>query len=337
MDPDLSESYACLGSLGRRAIAKIPGLVLAGQNFHLVDHITHSIISCAVRDSTKITLSKTKGYILGRENLQPDEKIVSVTRSLFAVALELNVNEAYLSRRQDTHNNVSASGVSVIERLVNEYGVEPSVAYDAVVSYDPICRDIIKQEVRTDLAVLGDPKLIKGIPIEVERIFPEPYVELTDDALAARTYSDPLSFHEGMAATQRAEDVHQAMLRSINQCLRERGGYRILYNKFADLALNTVANDAPCHIIEIKSITPANIESQISKGLIQLSRLQFMHRGSNVQFHLVAEGISVPPPSYLKSLADRLGISLHRFDQGLLGQNACKTLYAILYDSNGSP
>jgi len=337
MDPDLSESYSCLGSLGRRAIVKVPGLVLAGQNFHLVDHVTHSLISCAVRDSTKITLSKTKGYIPGRDNLQPDEKIAPVIRSLFKNAFELNVNEAYLSRRQDTHNHVSASGVSVIERLINEYGVEPSVAYDAVVSFDPICKDIIKQEGRIDLPVHGDQKLIQSILIEEESILPEPYVELTDDALAARTYSDPLSFHEGMAATQRAEDIHQAMLRSINQCLRERGGYRILYNKFADLALNTVANDTTCHIIEIKSITPANIESQISKGLIQLSRLQFMHRGSDVQFHLVAEGIAVPPPQYLKSLADRLGISLHRFDQGLPGQNACKTLYAKLYDSNGSP
>jgi hypothetical protein len=45
----------------------------------------------------------------------------------------------------------------------------------------------------------------------------------------------------------------------------------------------------------------------------------------------------VPPPQYLKSLADRLRISLHRFDQGLPGQNACKTLYAKLYNSNGSP
>lgn len=336
MDPDLSESYACLGSLGRGAIVKVPGLVLAGQNFQLVDPVTHSLISRAVRDSTKITLSKTKGYFPGRENRKPDEKIAAITRALFLSAFELNVNEAYLSRRQDTYDHVSASGVSVIERLVNEYGVEPSVAYDAVLFYDPICKDIIKEE-RIGQPVIGDPKVIHVTQIEVEPNFPEPYVELTDAALAARTYSDPLNFNVGMDATQRAEDVHQAILKSINECIRNEGGYLMLYNKFADLALSIASNDSPCHIIEIKSITAANIESQISKGLIQLSRLQFMHRGSDVQFHLVAEGISVRTPSYLKSLADRLGVSLHRFDCDSHGQNACKTLYTKLYDSNGIP
>jgi hypothetical protein len=140
-----------------------------------------------------------------------------------------------------------------------------------------------------------------------------------------------------MAATQRAEDVHQAILREIRQCLGEIGEYRVLYNKFADLALFRTTDSAPAHIIEIKSITPANIESQISKGIIQLSRLQFMHRGSNVQFHLVAEGIAASPPSYLMDLADRLEVSLHRFDREQSGQNACKTLYVKLCNSNGSP
>ncbi len=111
----------------------------------------------------------------------------------------------------------------------------------------------------------------------------------------------------------------------------------MLFNKFTDLALSTVASGKLRHIIEIKSITSANIENQISKGLIQLSRQQFIHRGANVQFHLVAEDVAVPPPQYLKSLADRLGVSLHLFDQRLRGLDACNTLYAKLYDSNGSP
>jgi hypothetical protein len=335
MDVDPSESYTCLSSLGDKVSVRMPELVLAGQRFHQIDDATHSLISRSVRNSTKSTLSRTKGNVPNREPVKVDDTLIAKTRDVFARIFERHVNEAFYQRREDSRDRISGPGIAVLDSLIRDHQVEPTKAYDIVVALDPICRDIVHESVSPspDPDTLP-PEQVK--PPEVENILPEPYVELTDEAMAARTYSDPLSFHEGMAATQRAEDVHQAMLRSITQCLRDRGGYRILFNKFADLALNTVANDTPCHIIEIKSITPANIESQISKGLIQLSRLQFMHRGSNVKFHLVAEGISVPPPSYLKSLADRLGVSLHRFDQGLPGQNACQTLYAKLYNSNGS-
>ena len=337
MDVDPSESYTCLSSLGEKVSVRMPELVLAGQRFHQIDDSTHSLILRSVRNSTKSTLSRTKGNVPSREPEKVEDALIAKTREVFARIFERHVNETFYQRKEDSRDRISGPGITVLASLIRDHQVEPTKAYDAVVALDPICLDIIHEPVSpiTDPVTLP-PEKAKA-PSELENILPEPYVELTDQAMAARIYSDPLSFHEGMAATQRAEDVHQAMLRSINQCLRGRGGYRILFNKFADVALNTVTNDTLCHIIEIKSITPANIESQISKGLIQLSRLQFMHRGSNVQFHLVAEGIAVPPPSYLKSLADRLGISLHRFDQGLPGQNACKTLYAKLYDSNGSP
>ena len=336
MDVDLSETYTCLSSLGEKVSVRMPELVLAGQRFHQIDDSTQSLISRSVRNSAKSTISRTKGNVPSREPLKVDDTLIAKARNVFARIFERHVNETFYQRREDSRDRISGPGIAVLDSLIRDHQIEPTKAYDVVVALDPICRDIIHEPVSPSPdPVTLPPEETK--PPEVENILPEPYVELTDEAMAARTYSDPLSFHEGMDATQRAEDVHQAMLRSISQCLRGRGGYRILFNKFADLALNTVANDTPSHIIEIKSITPANIESQISKGLIQLSRLQFMHRGSNVQFHLVAEGIAVPPPAYLKSLADRLGVSLHRFDQGLPGQNACQTLYAKLYDSNGSP
>ena len=337
MDVDLSESYTCLSSLGEKVSVRMPELVLAGQRFHQIDDSTHSLIARSVRNSTKSTLSRTKGNVPNREPAMVDDTLITKTRDMFARVFDRHVNETFYQRREDSRERISGPGVTVLDLLIRDNQIEPTKAYDAVVALDPICRDIIHESVSpTPYPDTLHPGETEASP-KVEKVLPEPYVELTDEAMAARTYSDPLSFHEGMAATQRAEDVHQAMLRSITKCLRDKGGYRILFNKFADLALSTVANDTPCHIIEIKSITSANIESQISKGLIQLSRLQFLHRGSNIQFHLVAEGIAVPPPSYLKSLADRLGVSLHRFDQGIPGQGACKTLYFKLYDSNGSP
>lgn len=336
MDVDPSESYTCLSTLGEKVCVRMPELVLAGQRFHQIDDSTHSLISRSVRNSTKSTLSRTKGNVPSRESAKADDALIAKTRDVLARIFERHVNEAFYQRREDSRDRISGPGIAVLDSLIRDHQIEPTKAYDVIVALDPICRDIIHDPVPPSPAPVTLPSEGEKSS-EVENVLPEPYVELTDEAMAARTYSDPLSFHEGMAATQRAEDVHQAMLRSISQCLRDRGGYRILFNKFADLALKTVANDTPCHIIEIKSITQANIESQISKGLIQLSRLQFMHRGSNVQFHLVIEGVAVPPPAYLKSLADRLGVSLHRFDQGLPGQNACQTLYAKLYDSNGSP
>ncbi len=337
MDVDPSESYTCLSSLGEKVIVRVPELVLAGKRFHQIDDAVHSLILKSVRDSARSTLSRTKGNIPYRTADKVDEILLTKTRDLFSHVFERHVNELFFTRRADTRDHISAPAIFVLESLIRDHQVEPTKAYDAVLFIDPICRDIIREPVSPlPEAVAFPPEVPKAAP-ELENALSEPYLELTDEAIAARTYSDPLNFHESMAATQRAEDVHQAMLRSINQCLRDRGGYRMLFNKFTDLALSTVASGKLRHIIEIKSITSANIENQISKGLIQLSRQQFIHRGANVQFHLVAEDVAVPPPQYLKSLADRLGVSLHLFDQRLRGLDACNTLYAKLYDSNGSP
>ena len=335
MDVDLSESYTCLSSLGEKVGMMMPDLVLAGQRFHQIDDSKHSQIARSVRNSTKSTLSRTKGNVPDRAPSKVDNILIAKTRDEFARVFERHVNETFYHRREDSRERISGPGITVLDSLIRDHQIEPAEAYNAVVTFDPICRDIIHESVSPTPYPETPPNDSTVYPLEIEQVQPEPYVELTDAAMAARTYSDPLSFHAGMAATQRAEDVHQAMLREIKHCLGESGEYRILYNKFADLALFKITDDFPCHIIEIKSITPANMESQISKGLIQLSRLQFMHRGAKVNFHLVAEGITVQPPSYLKFLADSIGVSLHRFDFEYSGLNACKTLYDKLYNSNG--
>lgn len=344
MDIDLAESYTCLSTLGEKVNVRMPEFVLAGQSFHQINDSTHSLIARSVRNSVKSTLSRTKGNVPNRQPGEVGEVLRTRAREVFSRVFERNINEPLYSRREDTHDRISGPGIFVLESLIHDYRIEPSTAFDAVVSLDPICRDIIQDAVpsvspkpETPVAPFGGPRTLPPAQDDLVLPIPEPYIELTDEALAARTYSDPLSFHEGMVATQRAEDVHQAILKSITQCLRAEGGYRILYNKFADLALCTAPDNSPCHIIEIKSITSANIESQFSKGLIQLSRLQFVHGGADIHFHLVAEGIAVPLPLYLKSLADRLKVSLHRFDFESSGLKACKTLYDKLYNSNGSP
>lgn len=344
VDVDLSESYACLSTLGEKVSVRMHELVLAGQRLHQIDDLAHSVIASSVRNCVKISLSKTQGNVASRLPGKVSEALAAKTREVFSRVFERNINEPFYSRKQDTHERISGPAIAVLESLIGIHRIEPGEAFAAVLSLDPICKDIIQDYVPsvsaepvTPVASFGDPSTPPLTQDDLVLPIPEPYVELTDEALAARTYSDPLNFHEGMAATQRAEDVHQAILKSITQCIRAEGGYRILYNKFADLALCAAPDNTPCHVIEIKSITPANIESQFSKGLIQLSRLQFLHGITDIHFHLVAEGIAVPPPLYLKSLADRLRVSLHRFDCESSGLNACKTLYAKLYDSNGSP
>lgn len=344
VDVDLCESYVCLSTLGQEVSVRIPELVLAGQRLHQIDDLAHAVIARSVRNSVKISLSKTPGNIANRLPGKVSEALEAKTREAFSRILERNINEPFYSRKQDTHERISGPGIAVLESLIRDHSIDPGSAFDAVLSLDPICKDIIQDAVPsvssepyTPFSSFGGPSNIPPAQGDLVLPIPEPYVELTDEALAARTYSDPLSFHEGMVATQRAEDVHQAILKSITNYLRAQGGYRILYNKFADLALCSATDNTPCHIIEIKSITPSNIESQYSKGLIQLSRLQFVHGGADIHFHLVSEGITLPPPLYLKSLADRLDVSLHQFDCESLGLSACKTLYDKIYNSNGSP
>jgi hypothetical protein len=188
--------------------------VLAGQRLHQIDETTHSVIARSVRNSVKISLSKTKGNVADRIPGKVSEALAAKTREVFSRVFERNINEPFYSRKQDTHTRISGPGIAVLESLIGIHSIEPGEAFDAVLSLDPICKDIIQDAVPsvspepdTPFETFGGPSILSPAQDDLVLPTPEPYVELTDDALAARTYSDPLNFHEGMAATQRAEDV----------------------------------------------------------------------------------------------------------------------------------
>lgn len=333
MELDLSESYSCLSSLGNSVKVKLPELVINNRNFHIINDTTHSEISASVRNSSGCTLSKTRGYAPGRSSGKLSDSLKAITRQLFSDIFIRSVNEPYFKRNEDTRDFISGAGILVLDSLIKKFGIDPSVACDAVVACDPICRDIIQPLLPIIQPTLEtSTKLLRGSNELYDNTF-EPYMMLTEDALKARIYSDPLSVGGGMAATQRAENIHQSILKSIAQQLGVNNYTYLKYSKLVDLAIFEAQSKVPLHLIEIKSVTPDNIESQYSKGLIQLSRLRFLHGSTDIKLHLVAEHTSVQPPPYLVYLAGKLDIIIHQFDLKLSGSDSCHSLYKYLYNS----
>jgi len=333
MELDVSESYSCLSSIGNSAKVKLPELVINNRNFHSINDATHSEISASVRNSTGCTLSKTKGYIPGRPCGNLHDSLRTSTRQLFSEVFIRSINEPYFKRNEDTRDFISGAGIHVLDSLIKRFGVDPFDAYDAVVTCDPICRDIIQQILPINQPTLETPvhRLINSNDLSRDTF--APYVKLNDEALKPRTYSDPTSFGGDMEATQRAENVHQSILQSIAHQLGINYHNDIKYSKLADMAIFEPKSEVPSHIIEIKSVTPDNIDSQYSDGLIQLSRLRFLHRVGSIRLHLVAERTSVVPPSYLLDIARQLDVIVHQFDCNSSGLDSCQSLYKYLYNS----
>ena len=333
MELDVSESYSCISSIGNSVKVKLPELVINSRNFHSINDATHSEISASVRNSTGCTLSKTKGYIRGRSCGNLHDSLRTTTRQLFSEVFLRSINEPYFKRNEDTRDFISGAGIHVLDSLIKRFGVDPFDAYDAVVICDPICRDIIQQLPTINQPTLETPpqRLINSNDLFTDTF--APYVNLNDEALKPRIYSDPTSFGGDMAATQRAENVHQLILQSIAHQLGTNYYNDIKYSELADMAIFEPRSEVPLHIIEIKSATPDNIDSQYSKGLIQLTRLRFLHRRNDIKLHLVAEHTSVQPPPYLVYLASQLDIIIHQFDLKSPGLNSCQSLYKYLYNS----
>jgi hypothetical protein len=196
VDVDLCESYVCLSTLGQKVSVRIPELVLAGQRLHQIDETAHSMIARSVRNSVKISLSKTKGNVADRIPGKVSEALAAKTREAFSRIFERNINEPFYSRKQDTHERISGPGIAVLESLISIHRIEPGEAFDAVFSLDPICKDIIQDAVPsvspepdTPDETFGGPSILPPAQDDLVLPIPEPYLELTDDALAARTYS----------------------------------------------------------------------------------------------------------------------------------------------------
>jgi hypothetical protein len=333
MDVDTSESYDCRSYLGDSVKIKLPELIIKSNNLLMIDNTVQSLISASVRNSSKRTLSKTIGYNPGRSNRNLSDNLIVRTRELFSETFKRSVNDLLFKRKIDTQDIISGAGITVLESLIKNYQIDPIDACDAVIACDPICRDIIHSSLpQNHLGSEIHPKIIYNYD-ELRKESLEPYFELNYNSLKARTYSDPLSFRDDMKATQRAENVHQSILKSIVDQLCRNNCIEIKYSKLADLAIFEAKSKVPLHLIEIKSATPDNIESQYSKGMIQLSRLRFLHGRTDIKLHLVAERTSVQYPPYLAHLASQLDVIIHQFDFKSSGLDTCQSLYKYINNS----
>ena len=102
-------------------------------------------------------------------------------------------------------------------------------------------------------------------------------------------------------------------------------------SEFMDVGIFEPANlSTPRHIIEVKSITADNIESQVEKGLVQLARSQFYFGTKDVSYHLVLQKADLTIPDWLMAISVRLNVSVHWIDLSVAGPDFCPGLFKSL-------
>ena len=147
----------------------------------------------------------------------------------------------------------------------------------------------------------------------------------------ARGFSDPAAPLTGVDKTREAEEMHQAIVRSLFTVMERDGRFSLFDSEFIDIGLFEHANLAdPRHVIEVKSLTADNLETQVEKGVIQLARSRYHFGSQGVRYHLVLQDIGLAVPDWLMSIASTFGISVHMIDVSVQGEESCPTFYRSL-------
>jgi hypothetical protein len=160
---------------------------------------------------------------------------------------------------------------------------------------------------------------------------PRRFRPLTLEGIMARGFSDPAAPLTGVDKTREAEEMHQAIVRSLFTVMERDGRFSLFDSEFIDIGLFEHANLAdPRHVIEVKSLTADNLETQVEKGVIQLARSRYHFGSQGVRYHLVLQDIGLAVPDWLMSIASTFGISVHMIDVSVQGEESCPTFYCSL-------
>lgn len=330
MHPDLAKSFSCMSTLGKSINAKLREYDFAGSRLFRISDDDNKILAHAVACASPVRLGKTVPVPVSSIVASPSRTVIKNATEEFKEALRKPVNDPLYHRKEDTKNLISGVALYVFGRL-KARGCDEIDAYTAVIEIDPVLAGAgqIPEPASDGDAVSGE----DPYPFPTPENFGEPndedveYIRLTPGSLEARVFSTPLGSSDSTHLAQRAEDVHQEILRKLAITVSLSSNFETYYNKFADLVLITPGQKTPSHILEIKSITSENLETQLSKGVIQLARRQYAHRGASIKYHLVVEQSEKRVPSYLSAIISRMDIQLHLFNNSVEGQDSCQSLY----------
>jgi hypothetical protein len=330
MHPDLAKSFGCMSTMGKSINASLREYDFAGSRLFRISDDDNKILAHAVACASPVRLGKTIPMPVPSIVASPQRMLIKDASEEFKEALRKPVNDPLYHRKEDTKNIISGVALYVFGRLKTR-GYDEIEAYAAVIEIDPVMAGA-GQIQEPASKVIADPDVRKQFsPAPAD--FGEPndedvdYIKLTPGSLEARVFSTPLGSSDFTHLAQRAEDVHQEILRKLAMTVSSSSNFETYYNKFADLVLMNPGQKTPSHILEIKSITSENLETQLSKGVIQLARRQYAHRGASIKYHLVVEQSEKRVPSYLSAIIRRMDIQLHLFNNSLEGQDSCQSLY----------
>jgi len=309
LSPDLSSSFKVDGG-----IVDVPVVELSDQEFSG----RYSPVGPDVRSKLQDSLDRLFGVsIIVSRNLMPERGAVVLSANEIEEArvevselLKRPLSSGHIKLRREFSGRLSGIGCAILDSLERK-GRPFALAFAMAEHVDPLRRT-------------NAPKVVSGKD-------PRNFRPLTLDSILARGFSDPTAPVSGREKTQRAEEVHQDIVRRLFLELDALKQFALFDSEFMDVGIFAPVNlSAPRHVIEVKSITADNIESQVEKGLVQLARSQFYFGTKDVSYHLVLQKADLAVPDWLMAIAARLNVAVHWIDLGVAGPGSCPGLFKSL-------
>ncbi len=309
LSPDLSASFKVDGG-----VIDVPVLELSNQEFFG----RYSPVGPDVRSKLLDSLDRLFGVsIIVSRHLMPERGSVVLSADEIAEAraevselLRRPLSSGHVKIRREFSGRLSGIGCAILDSLERK-GRPFSLAFAMAEHVDPLRRT-------------NAPKVVSGKD-------PRNFRPLTLDAILARSFSDPTAPVSAREKTQKAEEVHQDIVRRLFLELDALKQFALFDSEFMDVGIFEPANlSTPRHIIEVKSITADNIESQVEKGLVQLARSQFYFGTKDVSYHLVLQKADLTIPDWLMAISVRLNVAVHWIDLSVAGPDFCPGLFKSL-------
>ena len=309
LSPDPTASFKVEGG-----ILDVPTISIDDQAFTG----RYSPVSPELREKILRNLEALFGVsISGARHAAPPRETVTLSAAELAAAksevaelLRRPLSSGHFKVRQEFSGRLSGIGVAILESLQRK-GRPFELAFAMAESADPLRRSVVLQASRGK-----DPRAFRPLTLE---------------SIQTRGFSDPAAPAASTDKTQKAEEIHQEIVRRIFNEISALGLYRLFDSEFMDVGIFHPDNlQVPRHVVEVKSITDDNLESQVEKGIVQLARSQFYFGVESVSYHLVLQRAEVEIPDWLIAISSKFAINVHMLDLGVNGRDCCPSLFRAL-------
>lgn len=257
-----------------------------------------------------VSISGARYAAAPRETVILSAAEVAAAKAEVIELLRRPLSSGHFKVRQEFSGRLSGIGVAIFESLQRK-GRTYELAFAMAESADPLRSSVVSHASRGK-----DPRAFRPLTLE---------------SIQTRGFADPAAPAASTNKTQKAEEIHQEIVRRIFTEISALSIYRLFDSEFMDVgAFYPERLQVPMHVIEVKSITDDNLESQVEKGIVQLARSQFYFGAESVSYHLVLQKAEVEVPDWLTGISSKFGIKIHMLDLGVSGRDCCPSLFGGL-------